>query len=75
MIIIEGKIWNTLFEILPLLIPILLVDIALAAAGVRHILQHPRYRFGNRAMWLVIVVIFLLFGPIIYFVFGKGEHE
>ena len=66
---------NMLFEILPFLVPVLLVDIALAVAAVRHILRHPRYRFGNRTMWLVIVVVILLFGPIIYFVFGKGENE
>ena len=66
---------NTLFEIMPLLAPILLVDIILAVAAVRHILRHPRYRFGNKNMWLVIVVVLLLFGPIIYFVFGKGENE
>ncbi len=66
---------NTLFEIMPLLAPILLVDIILAVAEVRHILRHPRYRFGNKTMWLVIAVVLLLFGPIIYFVFGKGENE
>ncbi|MEZ3436941.1 PLD nuclease N-terminal domain-containing protein [uncultured Bacteroides sp.] len=66
---------NTLFEIMPLLAPILLVDIILAVAAVRHILRHPRYRFGNKTMWLVIAVVLLLFGPIIYFVFGKGENE
>ncbi len=66
---------NTLFEILPLFVPVLLIDIALAVAAVRHILRHPHYRFGNKTMWLVIVVVLLLFGPIIYFVFGKGENE
>lgn len=66
---------DTLFEILPLLIPILMIDIALAAAAVVHILKHPHYRFGNKAMWLVIAVILLLFGPVIYFIFGKGENE
>ncbi len=66
---------NTLFEIMPLLAPILLVDIILAVAAVRHILRHPRDRFGNKTMWLVIAVVLLLFGPIIYFVFGKGENE
>ena len=66
---------NTLFEIMPLLAPILLVDIIRAVAAVRHILRHPRYRFGNKTMWLVIAVVLLLFGPIIYFVFGKGENE
>lgn len=66
---------NTLFEILPLLIPILLIDIALAVGAVRHILRHPCYRFGNKTMWLVIVVVLLLFGPLIYFAFEKGEIE
>lgn len=66
---------DTLFEILPLLIPILMIDIALAAAAVMHILKHPHHRFGNKAMWLVIAVILLLFGPVIYFIFGKGENE
>lgn len=72
---LEVKMLNTLFEILPLLVPVLLIDIALAVTAVRHVLRHPRYRFGNKTMWLVIVVVLLLFGPIIYFVFGKGENE
>lgn len=71
----EANTLNTLFEILPLLIPLLLIDVALAVAAVRHILRHPHYRFGSRSIWLVIVVVLLLFGPIIYFAFGKGENE
>ena len=58
---------NMLFEILPLLVPVLLIDITLAVTAVRHVLRHPRYRFGNKTMWLVIVVVLLLF--------GKGENE
>ena len=64
---------NTLFEIMPLLAPILLVDIILAVAAVRHILRHPRYRFGNKTMWLVIAVVLLLFGPIIYLSLERGR--
>lgn len=66
---------DVLIRILPLLIPILVVDIALAVVAVVHILRHPHYRFGNKTMWLVIAIALLLFGPIIYFVFGKGEEE
>lgn len=33
------------------------------------------YRFGNKIMWLAISTILLLFGPVIYFVFGKGQEE
>lgn len=36
---------------------------------------HPHYRFGNKAVWLVIAIVLLLFGPIIYFAFGKGDKE
>lgn len=66
---------DTLLKMLPVLIPILLMDIALAAAAVVHIIRHPHYRFGNKIMWLVIAVILLLFGPVIYFIFGKGQEE
>lgn len=65
---------DILLRILPVLIPILVMDIVLAVAAVLHILRHPHYRFGNKGVWLAIAVVFLLFGPIIYFVFGKGEE-
>ena len=66
---------NRLLGILPLLIPVFVVDIALAATAVAHILRHPHDRFGNQTMWLVVAVALLLLGPMIYFVFGKGEDE
>lgn len=66
---------DSLFGMLPLLIPVLIMDIALAAAAVVHILRHPHYRFGNKAVWLVIAIVLLLFGPIIYFAFGKGKKN
>lgn len=66
---------DTLLRILPLLIPVLIVDSALAAAAVAHILRHPYYHFGNKILWLIIATVLLLFGPIFYFMFGKGENE
>lgn len=66
---------SLLQEIFPLLIPIFVIDVILAVAAVRHILRHPHYRVGNRAMWLVISLVILMFGPIIYFVFGRGEEK
>lgn len=66
---------NPLLELLPFLIPVLIIDIILAVVAVHHILHHSNYRFGNKTIWLVIVLVMLLFGPIIYFIFGKGEEE
>ena len=62
-------------EIFPLLVPLLIVDAVLVVAAVRHILRHPHYRFGNRVLWLVLSGGGLAFGPILYFVLGKGEDQ
>lgn len=66
---------DALLEMLPLLIPILVLDAVLAVVAALHVLRHPHYRFGNKAFWLVVVVVFLLIGPITYFVFGRGEEQ
>lgn len=68
---------NTQFFIdnLPLFIPLIILELALLITAVRHVLKHPNYRFGNKAFWLVIVIVFQIIGPVIYFVFGRGESE
>lgn len=66
---------NILLEMLAFFIPILIIDIILAIVAAHHILHHSHYRFGNRTVWLFIVFVMLLFGPIIYFIFGKGEEQ
>jgi hypothetical protein len=40
-----------------------------------HVLRHDKYRFGNRIMWVLIVVFVNIIGPVAYFVFGRGEEE
>lgn len=66
---------DVLSEMLPLLLPILALDAVLAVAAVLHVLRHPHYRFGSRTLWLVVVVVLLLIGPITYFVAGRGEER
>ena len=62
---------DALLEMLPLLIPILVLDVVLAVVAA----LHAHYRFGSKAFWLVVVVVFLLIGPITYFVIGRGEEK
>ena len=63
-----------LIEYLPFLIPILIVEWALALTALIHALRHPNYRFGNKIMWIMIVLLVQIIGPIVYFVFGRGEE-
>ncbi len=61
-------------ELLPFLIPLLVVEFGLLAYTLHHILTHKTYKRGNRTLWLVVTIaLFNLIGPIAYFVFGKED--
>lgn len=61
-------------EYLPFLLPILLVELVLMITALVHVLRHKNYRFGNRILWIVVVVAIQIIGPIIYFTIGRGEE-
>lgn len=63
-----------LMEYLPFLIPIFIVELALMLTALIHVLKHDKYRFGNRVLWIIIVVFFQIIGPILYFTVGRGEE-
>lgn len=64
-----------LIEYLPVLLPILILEWVLAITALVHVIRHPRYRFGNMAVWVVVVLLIQIIGPIVYFTFGRGEDE
>lgn len=60
-------------EILPVLLPLILLDVFLSVFSLIHILRHPQVRFGNKWVWCAVVLFVQLFGPILYFTIGRGE--
>lgn len=68
---------NTQFFLdnLPIFIPLILLQLGLMVTALLHVLKHPHYRFGNRIFWIIVVVFFQIIGPVVYFVFGRGEAE
>jgi len=62
-------------EYLPLLIPLVVAQLGLAIVALIHALRHPHYRFGNKIIWILIIVLGQLIGPIVYFIFGRGEEQ
>lgn len=61
-------------EYLPFFVPLIILEVLLAVVALVHVLRHPHYRFGNRPLWAVIVVVFQIIGPVCYFAFGRGEE-
>ena len=65
---------DKLMEYLPFLIPVFLIQLALMITALLHVLKHPQYRFGSRTMWILVVVLLQIIGPVAYFAFGRGEE-
>jgi hypothetical protein len=63
-----------LMEYSPFLIPIFLVELILMVTALVHVLRNKRFRFGNRILWIIIVVFIQILGPIFYFTVGRGEE-
>ncbi len=65
---------DQIIEYLPFLIPVVIIELALMITALIHVLKHPNYKFGNKAMWVILVVFIQIVGPIVYFVFGRGNE-
>lgn len=59
---------------LPFIIPLAIIEIVLALTALIHVLKHPKYRFGNKIMWIIVVLIVEFIGPIVYFAIGRGDE-
>ncbi len=66
---------DQLQEFLPFLIPLIIIQLALAIFSLVHVLRHPNYKFGNKILWIVIVLFIQFIGPAVYFAIGKGDEE
>ena len=61
-------------EMLPFLIPLVIVQFTLLGFTLHHILTHKQYKRGNRVLWLAVAIIGMEFvGPILYFLLGKED--
>ncbi|MEW3594506.1 PLD nuclease N-terminal domain-containing protein [Enterococcus entomosocium] len=62
-------------DYLPILIPLILLQLILIVLAVRDILKQEQFKFGSRILWLFIACFVSLIGPILYFAFGKGDRQ
>jgi len=72
----EGYIMDLtmLKEYMPFLIPLIILQFILSITALIHVLRHPHYRFGNKVMWILIVMFIQFIGPALYFAVGRGEE-
>lgn len=59
---------------LPLLIPVVVLELALTVAALVHMIKYKKFKFGNLTMW-IILAFFQIIGPILYFTIGKADDN
>ncbi len=59
-------------QLVPLLIPLVIVQLALLFVALRDLVGRERTR-GPKWAWLLIILLFNLLGPIAYLMFGREE--
>lgn len=64
---------SNIIEYLPFLIPVMVIELGLAIAALVHVLRHDTYKFGNRALWVILVLCVQIIGPILYFTVGRSD--
>ena len=61
-------------ELRPLLIPLIVLQLALMAVGLFDLTRPDRrVRGGNKLVWGLVIALFQFFGPLVYFLFGRED--
>jgi hypothetical protein len=59
-------------EVLPLVAPLFVIWLVMLVAGLRDLIRRERTR-GPKWIWYLIVILFSVLGPTVYFLFGREE--
>jgi hypothetical protein len=62
-----------IISLLPFLIPVFLLEIGLMVWALVDISKRERVKGNNKVVWILVVVLINLIGPIVYFLFGREE--
>lgn len=63
---------DTVRSLIPYLIPILILELSLIIFALRDLSRRERVN-GPKWMWVVIIVLVQLIGPILYFTVGRRD--
>lgn len=55
------------------LAPLIILHSILAITALIHITKHPKYRFGNKVIWIIVVLFIQIIGSVVYFILGRSE--
>lgn len=65
----------TIEQVLPFLIPLVLIQVVLIVIALRDLVRpERRVRGGDKRIWAVVIVLGELIGPLVYLTLGRVEE-
>jgi len=66
--------WDTIVEILPFLIPLLILQLVLLIVALVDLIKRQKVRGDNKVLWALLIVLVNIIGPVVYLIFGREEE-
>ncbi len=62
---------NELQGLLPILIPIVVLELILMIVALVKLFKHPEEVKGSMLVWALVIVFFNIIGPVAFLIFGR----
>ncbi|MEN2984423.1 MAG: PLD nuclease N-terminal domain-containing protein [Dictyoglomaceae bacterium] len=64
---------DNLSQVLPLIFPLIILQVVFQIFALVDLIRRPReeIRGENKIIWGIVILVFNILGPIIYFIFGR----
>ena len=62
-----------ILQLLPVLIPLALIQLGLMIGALVHLLKRKAVKRGSVALWIVLIVVVNIIGPVLYFLIGRED--
>jgi hypothetical protein len=63
----------SLQDFVPFLIPLILLQLVLVVVGLIDLSKRQKTR-GPKWLWVLVILFGEILGPVVYFIFGRGEE-
>lgn len=62
---------NEINELLPFIIPLIALQMILMITALIMAVRQETFRYMNKGAWVIIIILFNLVGPILYFILER----
>ena len=62
-------------ELILYLLPVIIIQLALMVYALVDVARRERVRYGSKLLWVVVIVLINIIGPIVYLAWGRMPAE